>query len=68
MKKLFLQLAAAVMLCGCSTLSAAPENEYRVLVLGDLHYDGMEYHKTPAVTPNRAKERLRAPARGLYEK
>ena len=56
MKKHFLLFAAVVMLC---IYSAAAEKEYKVLVLGDLHYDGMEYHKSPAATPNRAKERGR---------
>ena len=56
MKKLFLLFAAVITLCGSS---AAAKDEYKVMVLGDLHYDGMEYHKTPAVTPNRAKDRIR---------
>ena len=60
MKKLFLLFAAAVMLCGCRNLcTASAKGGYKVMVLGDLHYDGQDYHKTPATSPNRAKERIR---------
>ena len=60
MKKLFVLFAAAIMLCGCQNLCTASKKDgYKVMVLGDLHYDGLEYHKTPATTPNRAKERIR---------
>ena len=58
MKKMFLFLIlSALMLCGFQFASAA--ETYQIMVLGDLHYDGMEYHTSPAATQNRAKERIR---------
>ena len=57
----FLLLFAAVMflLCGCQSQKACAQHSYDVMVLGDLHYDGMEYHTSKAVTGARAKERVR---------
>ena len=58
MKKMFLFLIlSAFALFGCQFASAA--DNYQVMVLGDLHYDGMAYHTSPAATKNRAKERIR---------
>lgn len=53
--------AAALFICGCQNLCSKDciPAEYSVLLLGDLHYDGMEYHTSPAVSANRAKERKR---------
>ncbi len=63
MKKfhLIMMAAAALFFCGCQNLCSKDcvKAEYSVLVLGDLHYDGMEYHTSPAVSANRAKERKR---------
>ena len=57
MRKLLLFfIAALALLCGC----ASPVKDgYEVMVLGDLHYDGMEYHTSAAVSASRAKERVR---------
>ena len=63
MKKFnFLMMAAAaIIFCGCQNLCAtnSAKPEYSVLVLGDLHYDGMEYHTSKPLTGNRAKEQKR---------
>lgn len=61
MRKFILTLAwFALFCCGSLNLQAAPEkSSYQVMVLGDLHFDGMEYHQTPAVSKNRARERVR---------
>ena len=62
MKKFYLLLSAVTALifsCGQNLAAQSPKTDYKVLVLGDLHFDGMEYHKTPAVSANRAKERKR---------
>jgi len=58
MKSRFLFLLLSLFLLGCGKFTYAADT-YQVMVLGDLHYDGMAYHKIPAATPNRAKERVR---------
>ena len=54
-------LLTALLFCGTLNLCGAPadNNSCKILILGDLHYDGQEYHTTPAATPNRKKERQR---------
>jgi hypothetical protein len=63
MKKfsLLIPFLTALIFCGYQSLCEAAEakDSYKVLLLGDLHYDGMQYHTSPAATPNRAKERKR---------
>ena len=65
---LFLSVVSVLILSGFQNLyaEASPNADYSVLVLGDLHFDGMEYHATPATTSNRAKERKRNC--GMWEK
>ena len=56
--KNLLTMLAAVLLAGCSVFSgqSAAENksvntnEYRVLVLGDIHFEGPQYHGVPGMT------------------
>ena len=50
-----------MLICGCQNLCAktAVKPEYSVLVLGDLHYDGMQYHTSKPLTGNREKEQKR---------
>ena len=60
MKKLLLLLSAVIfVLCGCQSQKACAGSSYDVMVLGDLHFDGMEYHTSKAVTEARARERVR---------
>ena len=60
MKKLLLLLSAVIfLLCGCQSQKACAGSSYDVMVLGDLHFDGMEYHTSKAVTEARARERVR---------
>ena len=43
-------------------LSAAPPKagkSYRVLVLGDTHYDALKFHRSKAATANKAGEQSR---------
>lgn len=51
----------ALLFCCCQIVCGAPQesDKYKVLLLGDLHYDGPEYHTSAATSKNRAKERLR---------
>ena len=54
-------LLTVLFCCGCQSLCGTPDAkaDYKVLLLGDLHYDGQEYHTTPAASATRAKERQR---------
>ena len=54
MKNLF-ALLTAVLVAGCSCFSGqqakkAATDEYRVLVLGDIHFEGPQYHGIPGMT------------------
>lgn len=42
-----------------SASAFAPADSYQVTVLGDLHFDGEEFHQGPAVSQGRARERAR---------
>ena len=60
MKKYALLLT--LLLFACCAVSAAPPpagKSYRVLVLGDTHYDAMKFHKGKALTANKAGEQSR---------
>ena len=46
------------------TLTAA---EYTFTALGDIHFDGKEYHNVPAATKNRKKERLQSKTANLTQ-
>ena len=54
-------LLTVLLCCGYQNLHGAPaaQTDYKVLLLGDLHYDGPEYHTSPAAGAARAKERKR---------
>jgi len=56
-----LLLACSLFFLGIWTaFGAAPDfSSYRVLVFGDVHFDGREFHRTPAPTKNRKRERER---------
>ena len=57
---LLTSLTALLFFCAPTLCGADTDNsKYKVLLLGDLHYDGQEYHTSPATTSNRAKERKR---------
>ena len=51
MKKLFFLFAAALF---CLIAAADDQNSYRVLVLGDIHYDRPELHTDPAFARKKA--------------
>ncbi len=59
MKKLFLLVFSV---CAILLLPAAPPTagkSYRVVVLGDTHFDAMKFHKSKAATENKGAERSR---------
>lgn len=52
-------IPALIFFAGCvqDKTEKSPDSAYRVLLLGDLHFDRPEYHSKPAPSPKAAQER-----------